>query len=322
MSSARPSLAIVIHTEEEFDWNGGFYRSNNQVTHGKELTSLCERFIAMDAPVTFALDYAFVDSEEGKKVIEHFNANHQGKVEFATHLHPWVSPPFDGDESEKGEVSNFKSYPGNLSKELEYQKLSALTDKITHVSGQKPTTYLAGRYGIGKNTHETLLGLGYQLDVSISPFTNFSHQQGPDFSHCNNDVSTTDGLCYIPHTTAVLSRIPLVANLFNNNPHWFEKGLQSPLTRLLMKVARVKKQRLSPEGFALNDMKRVIRNQLKLGQQSFVFSFHSPSVKVGLTPYTQTAEALSQFEHDTLALLSWFKEECQGKIALAKDIRV
>ena len=89
-----------------------------------------------------------------------------------------------------------------------------------------------------------------------------------------------------------------------------------------MKVARVKKQRLSPEGFALNDMKRVIRNQLKLGQQSFVFSFHSPSVKVGLTPYTQTADALSQFEHDTLALLSWFKEECQGKVALAKDIRV
>jgi len=191
MKKIEATLAIVIHTEEEFNWNAGFYPSNNRVTHGDKLIVFCEKLIALGAKITFALDYAFVGSVNGVKVIEHFKAKHPDHVEFATHLHPWVNPPSSNDETQ---VSNFNSYPGNLSKKIEFDKLKALTDKITDICGQAPVTYLAGRYGIGENTLNSLLKLGYQTDVSISPFSDFTHQEGPNFSAFNNTTFEKNGL--------------------------------------------------------------------------------------------------------------------------------
>ncbi len=319
MSSARPSLAIVIHTEEEFDWNGGFFRSNNQVTHGKKLTEFCEKLIAVGAKITFALDYAFVDSTEGQKVIAYFKEHHYNQVEFATHLHPWVNPPFTENNGGKDEVDNDKSYPGNLIKELEYQKLKALTEKITDLCDTPPKTYLAGRYGIGDNTNDILQKLGYKIDVSISPFTDFSHQQGPDFSAFNNDVTIKNGVINWPHTTAILSALGLITKYFNKEPSKFEQWQKRPFSKLLMKLLRVKRQRLSPEGFALSDLKKITNTQLTLGQESFIFSFHSPSVQAGLTPYVKTPAEEAAFFQTTLDYINWFQQSCNGQTTLIKE---
>ena len=50
------------------------------------------------------------------------------------------------------------SYPGNLPRDLEAEKLRLLTEKITRSFGTRPVTYLAGRYGFGPNTGEILEG--------------------------------------------------------------------------------------------------------------------------------------------------------------------
>ena len=256
MTQNTPTLAIVIHTEEEFDWNGGFFTSNNKVTHGKALISFCEKLIAIGGKITFALDYAFVDSSQGQKVIKHFHEHYPNDIEFATHLHPWVNPPHDNNSQD--EVSNLNSYPGNLAKEEEFNKLKALTDKITEICGDAPVTYLAGRYGIGKHTPSILKQLGYQTDVSISPFSDFRHQQGPNFSHYNNRLHKQDGLIHWPHTTAILALFPFIERYFNKNPAKYEYWQQNKVTSLVLKLLRVKRQRLSPEGFALNDLKKIL----------------------------------------------------------------
>lgn len=306
----RPQLAIVIHTEEEFDWDGGFYRSNNKVTHGDKLISFCEKLIEQaNAKVTFALDYAFVNSENGQKVIEHFRSNHPESVEFATHLHPWVNPPFNDSTSDK--ISNFESYPGNLSADSELAKLTALTNKITSICGQKPTTYLAGRYGVGKHTLANLKTLNYSCDISISPFCDFSHQEGPDFSQFNNDCFVKEGVLHWPHTTAILSIVPSIARWFNENPKQFETLQRNVLTKFLMKLLRVKRQRLSPEGFSLNDLKKITQTQLSLGQSNFILSFHSPSVMSGLTPYVRNKAEEDAFLKTTLDFSKWFKNKYQ-----------
>lgn len=312
-----PKLAIVIHTEEEFDWDNDFYRSNNQVTHGAKLISFCEQLIALGAKITFALDYAFVTSNEGKNAITHFQTNHKDNVEFATHLHPWVNPPFADDSNE---VANEHSYPGNLNKALEFEKLSLLTDTIEKIAGVRPSTYLAGRYGIGINTHDSLKKLGYRTDISISPFTDFTHQLGPDFSRFNNKMFEKQDLLHWPHTTAILSVFPVVEKWFDRHPEKFESLQKNALSKILLKILRVKKQRLSPEGFELSDLKKITKTQLRLGHENLIFSFHSPSVQAGLTPYVATDIKTKEFYDTSLAFISWFIERQHGKIVTVEEV--
>ncbi len=113
-------LAIVIHAEEEFDWDGGFYRSNTNMTHADSLIELIDEILKLNGKVTLAMDYPFVTSDGGRKVVGYYRACSGDKVEFAAHLHPWVCPPFENSDDP---VSEDYSYPGNLSKELEYEKL-------------------------------------------------------------------------------------------------------------------------------------------------------------------------------------------------------
>jgi hypothetical protein len=302
--NSKPQLAIVIHTEEEFNWNRGFYRSNNKVTHGQELIAFCKQMIIAGAKVTFAMDYAFVNSRQGLKVINFFKEHNKG-IEFATHLHPWVNPPFNDD---KDKIREYDSYPGNLPKEEECRKLKTLTDIIEAKVGYKPTTYLAGRYGVGENTYQTLSELGYTTDLSISPFANFTHQQGPDFSQFDNQVVFNDKIKCIPHTTGYISYIGVFANYLNKDPNALPKLNNSFVGKVLLKLLGVKRIRLSPEGFTLNEMKRLTKSLREIGVSNFIFSFHSPSVKTGLTPYVKTGDELESFKINTLSFIDWFNK--------------
>lgn len=311
-----PKLSIVIHTEEEFDWNGGFFRSNNHVTHGQKLITFCEELISLGAKITFALDFAFVDSNEGKAVIKHFKTLYPNDIEFASHLHPWLNPPI---QNKKNEELNINSYPGNLSSELEFEKLKELTNKITKVCGSSPVTYLAGRYGVGKNTLKTLKSLDYSTDISISPFSDFSRQEGPNFQYFNNTIFVKDDITHWPHTTAITALFSCVERWFDKRPHMYQVCKSNKLTRLILKVLRIKQQRLSPEGFTLNDLKTITNTQLKLGHNKLIFSFHSPSVQAGLTPYVSTLSEEEMFLKITKDYISWFFSEKSGTSILIKD---
>jgi len=319
-----PKLAIVIHTEEEFDWNGGFYRSNTQVTHGKELIKFCDQLITLGAKITFALDYAFVNSKEGKMVIKHFLPQMNTNVEFATHCHPWVNPPFNDEVTNNGDkespIEEVNSYPGNLSKELEFEKIRVLTQAITVITKQQPTTYLAGRYGIGKNTASILKTLGYTVDLSISPFVDFSHQKGPDFSNYNNKTFLNNTITNIPHTSGFVSYMPALSRYLNNSPSNFKKLNASLLGKILFKLLGVKRHRLSPEGFTLAEMKGVTKALLQTNTENLIFSFHSPSVKLGLTPYVTEQQPLNDFYQNTFNYITWYKENISTEICITSAI--
>jgi hypothetical protein len=86
-----------------------------------------------------------------------------------------------------------------------------------------------------------------------------------------------------------------------------------------MKVCRVKRQRLSPEGFALSDLKTITQTQLNLGETYFIFSFHSPSVQAGLTPYVNTEQDAENFLQITADYINWFQQSRGGISCLVKE---
>lgn len=287
------NLTIVIHAEEEFDWDDGFFRKNNQVTHHKELIEFVESILEYGCHVVMTMDYAFVNHENGQKVIKHFRSQKPSNFEFGAHLHPWVNPPFDEPSNEKTtQIEEFYSYPGNLSESLEFQKLDELTKIIEFHTGVRPTSYLAGRYGVGENTYQTLKKLGYKVDFSVSAFANFTHQQGPDFSQFDNGTFENNGIKCIPHTTGCVSYWNKFTDYLNSSPQHLERINRNLLGKILLKFAGVKKVRLSPEGYELKDMLALTNSLARLGVENLVFSFHSPSVKEGCTPYV-----LSPLEH-------------------------
>lgn len=302
----KTNLTVVIHTEEEFDWEKGFFRENNKVNHGEELIRFAEQILATGARLVLAMDYAFVDSLQGSAVIEHFRKARSQNFEFATHLHPWVNPPFNEPSLDGNEIDEFYSYPGNLDKELEEAKLKCLTDLIEEKTGTRPTTYLAGRYGVGQNSYKILKKLGYTLDVSISAFADFTHQKGPDFSKHDNSVKKIEGVRCVPHTTGYISLLPEFSNFLNKRSKNLERLNRNILGKIVLKLLGVKRVRLSPEGFSYKDMTKLCKSLSSIGITDFILSFHSPSVKVGLTPYVKSVNEAMTFQTDALKLITLF----------------
>ena len=60
----------------------------------------------------------------------------EGRALIGAHLHPWVSPPYTE------EVSQRNSFPGNLPRDLEHEKLARLTERIAANFGTRPMVYL------------------------------------------------------------------------------------------------------------------------------------------------------------------------------------
>ena len=118
----RPALTIVVDTEEEFDWFGPFDRNAIGVGHLRRIggfQAVCERWGIR--PV-YAVDYPVASQRTGIEALRPLLA--EGRALVGTHLHPWVSPPYEE------EVNEHNSFPGNLPPALERAKLKRLTECI------------------------------------------------------------------------------------------------------------------------------------------------------------------------------------------------
>jgi hypothetical protein len=300
----------VIHTEEEFDWAAGFYQSNTQVKHGHDLLQMCQPMLALGCGITLAMDWAFICSEQGLEIIQEMQGKYAPQIEFASHLHPWVNPPFDNDGQDK--VEEFLSYPGNLTETQEREKLKLLTEKIQEITGTRPTTYLAGRYGVGKNTYKILKELGYKVDVSTSPFSDFSQQQGPDFSAFTNQPFTTEGIHCIAHSRGYISHVNALSDWLNSDPQHIEKLNQNMLGKLFLKCLGVMIVRLSPEGFSAKQICQLRDSLVRINTEHLVYSFHSASSLLGGTPYSDTSANRAYLQQENIRALATLTQTTQS----------
>ncbi|WP_150007253.1 hypothetical protein [Iodidimonas nitroreducens] len=120
-----PQLYVIIDTEEEFDWDAPFDRRARAVTSIPAQQRAQDIFARYDLVPSYVIDHPVADNPEAVAVLKAWQD--EGQAVIGAHLHPWVSPPFDE------EVSRQNSYPGNLPKSLEYEKLRQLTALIERV---------------------------------------------------------------------------------------------------------------------------------------------------------------------------------------------
>jgi len=305
-ASARPVLFVVVDTEEEFDWSQPFERRNTSVKHMLAIDALQRVFDESGVRPVYVCDYPIATQRESVDALGAILR--AGRCEIGAHLHPWVSPPHDE------EVNARNSYPGNLPRELERAKLAALTTALETNFGVRPRCYKAGRYGFGPHTAQSLVELGYRVDLSPCPPFDLGADGGPDWS-AHPVEPYWEGerreLLVVPTTGAYVG---------------FARGLGHPFYRIttssalrsarvpgiLSRLGAFERLHLSPEGYLGEHHRRITRTLLASGVRTFTFALHSPSVLPGCTPYVRTESDLAAFLDACRRYFEFFLGELGG----------
>jgi hypothetical protein len=83
----------------------------------------------------------------------------------------------------------------------------------------------------------------------------------------------------------------------------------------------VERIRLSPEDYSEPEMRRLTHTLLRDGVRVFVFSFHSPSVMPGGTPYVRTQAELDRFLDKCRHYFGFFMNELRGVAMTPLEIK-
>jgi hypothetical protein len=314
-ASHPPALLVVIDTEEEFDWGAGFHRDRTSVEAMRGIPRFQELFDRYKVRPTYVVDYPVATKPEGFRDLREFQDS--GRAVIGAHLHPWVNPPHEETPDAR------LSYPGNLGRDLERAKLSALTDAIERSFGRRPTVYKAGRYGIGENTTAILEELGYEIDLSVCPGLDFRADGGPDFVSFPPEpywFGAKGSLLEIPCTAAfvgALHRLGPPLRRFSMTA----VGRALRLKGVLSRLGALDRLRVSPEGFDLDQQVRVTRELLRRGVRVVNLTFHSPSATPGYTDFVRDEADLSRFLDCLRGYFDYFLGEAGGIAVTPHELR-
>lgn len=290
-------LVVTIDTEED-NW-GDYTNTSFNTENIKKIPSLQSLFDEFHVIPTYLVTYPVATNRESVEILA---AIHRaGKCEIGMHCHPWSTPPFDEERTPHN------SMLCNLPYELQREKMNVLHEAIVRNLGVRPKSFRAGRWGYNGETALVLKDLGYQVDTSVTPLTDWSEYNGPDFSRMSPEPyrfrapkifeSREDGeLMEIPATVGYLQDnyelCKLVDIFLTSLPvrHFRMKGLFSK-AGLLNKVV------LSPEGSDAKQMIRLTQVLMRKKYEVVNMFFHSTSLQSGLSFIVRTKEDERQFLH-------------------------
>ena len=273
---------VTIDTEEDFDWGKPFSRVHHSLNSLARLGDCQSWFHERGVSPLYLVDWPVINDPAAGALLREAVA--RGEAEVGAQLHPWVTPPFD-------EVINARnSYTGNLPLPLQRAKMTALRDRITDVIGTAPLAYRAGRYGLGRETAQILVDLGFRCDTSVRSGFDYGDGHGPDyrFRPLRPWWVANDDLLEAPLTT-------LFTGLAGERGYHRLARLGGAALSLAARMGVVERIALTPEGIPAERACAAIDRAVALGLPLLNFSFHSPSLEPGHTPYVRTAADLSAF---------------------------
>ena len=311
-----PLLVVIIDTEAEFQWGAPFSRSERSVRSIKSLSQVDEIFAYYRIVPTYVLDYAVATQPESIAPIAERLGDR--RCVLGAHLQPWYNPPLREDI-----LDPTNTFPGNLPPDLEQQKLETLTRAIEDNFGLRPRIYRAGRFGFGANTAGILRRLDYQIDTSVLAHADLRGDGGPNFRDKGPTPSWLDedrSVLQIPVTNGYTGL------LADYGPRYFGSvsgpvKLKLHIPGVLSRLHILDRIRLSPEGIRATEMRRLTRHMLKQGHRLFSFTFHSPSLEPGNTPYVTTAAERDAFLANIEAYFDFFFGEAGGRAVTPFEFR-
>lgn len=283
----RPRFWVTIDTEEDFDWAAPFARTGFGLDSVPALAE-CQGFFerAGVAPI-YLVDWPIVQDDRAVEILG--RAQKAGRCDIGAQLHPWVTPPHDEDVNERN------SYTGNLPRELQRAKMTELRDGIARRFGTAPIVYRAGRYGLGSDTAAMLAELGFRCDTSVRSGFDYRRGYGPDYRGAPLQpwwVETGHGaVLEVPVTTVFGGFLGSSAQRVYHRVA--RNGMHAGAA--LARLGLVERIALTPEGIPAERACRAIDIAVDQRLPILNFSFHSPSLQPGNTPYVRTDSDLDLF---------------------------
>ncbi len=305
-------LIITIDTEED-NW-GEFNASSWPVNNVEEIPALQQLFDDFKVKPTYLVNYTIVSNEKAVSILKPILMD--GKCEIGSHPHPWNTPPIEEEINEKN------SMLCNLPSDLQFRKIQTLHETIQNAFGVTPISFRAGRYGHSTELATNLHKLGYKVDTSITPLTNWKQEYGPDFSDIFPHPFLLDQLLEVPvsvgFTQNNFERANFLLKSLKNNQ--YTKYIR--LLGILSKTGMLNKVSLSPEFSTVHDMIKLTNRLKKKGFRYVNMEFHSTSLLHGAGQYTRTLSDKQQFIQCIEDLLTFARDTGIESITLSETLNL
>lgn len=311
-----PLLVTMVDAEEGFDWSRPFSRAATDVGSMRSQHLAHRVFEKHGVVPLYLVDYPVAVQDAGRAPLRDLLA--AGVCEIGAQMHPWVTPPFVEQVSERN------SYAGNLPTALEFEKARQLTDILESTFGERPRIYRTGRFGCGPRTADILKRLGYAADTSVVPYwpplAGFDRNSWTlPVKPCWLDAERT--LMEIPVSAALVGRWAGIGGDRLAPLLFHPMAAKAGLTGVSARLGLIERIRLSPEGITIAEAKRLTRTMLARGQKAFVLTYHSPSLEPGNTPYVRTVEQRERLLAWLDEYYTFFREEIGGRPASWREVR-
>ena len=286
-----PPLLIVSLDTEEDNW----HRSRTGVTVRNifELRRLARLFDRLGVRPTYFTTYQVAIDPEAVAILR--EVGDESRAEIGAHLHPWNTPPLTEEFVPRNSMVK------NLPADLQRAKIETLTAALQEAFGRRPRGFRAGRYGIGPETIAALDACGYRVDSSVSPFVNLEEvDDGPTFVGAPFKLYRLSPYRDVrePDPDGPVLEMPLSYG-FSRGPFpvWdrVQRVLEAAPLRWLRlpgvasRVGLSRRLCLNPEYESVADMLTLSARLLEHGVRQLHMSWHTPSLKPGLSPFTPTA---------------------------------
>ena len=277
-------FAVFVDCEEEFDWSAPLDRAQRATSAMRAFPDAHRQFADRGVGLTCMVDHPVATDPASVDLLRAVVAD--GRSAIGAQLHGWVTPPYDEA------VSGITSFAGNLPRSLEAAKIAALTATIEQAFGAQPLAFRAGRYGLGPNSWALLSENGYRLSSSVRARYDYSAEGGPDYRRVGNAAWRAGDLIELPLTTVFTGAAR------RGGRRLYEAAGRVPHGRgALARSGLLRRVALTPEDMPVAEVLEAIEVAIGEGQRLLTFSFHSPSLMPGHTPYVRDAADLTAFWH-------------------------
>lgn len=301
-------LIITIDTEED-NW-GSYSPTEYSLENIEKIPILQNLFDKFNIKPTYLITYPVATDDRSISILQ--GILREGKCEIGTHCHPWNTPPFKEESNERN------SMLCNLSADLQFGKLTVLHKAIMENFGIQPITFRAGRWGYNMEVAKNLSRLGYKIDTSITPYTDWANYQGPDFSNISPrpfkfsvenifNGSSNGQMIEVPATIGFTQQnfelCSYILRIFSKRPI-----ARLKIVGILNKLNLLNKVWLSPENSDSKNMIKLTKCMLEKGYNLLNMIFHSSTLKAGLTPFVRTKDDEKRFLGDIKEFLIFARD--------------
>jgi peptidoglycan/xylan/chitin deacetylase (PgdA/CDA1 family) len=301
-------LIVTVDTEED-SW-GNARAPHYAVENIEALPALQKLCDTLGAKPTYLVTYPVVTNATSAAILR--TLVEAGNCEIGAQCHPWNTPPFEEAESK------WNTMLCNLPAELQHKKMTTLHEAIARYLKVVAVSFRSGRWAYSEAVAKNLTKLGYKVDTSITPFTDWSSVGGPDFSEVAprsfrffaDDIlrESADGpLTEIPVTIGYVGW--LSSNLRWCNAVAQRRGVaRARVGGLLSRANVIRKIWLSPETSDAAAMIRLARRLQTQGYRFLNLTFHSSSLRAGLTPFVRTPHDEQRFWENIRRFLTFARD--------------